>query len=358
VSQATFDNGQHEEALLAYIEQRYDAAVTLLRPVAQCGIANAQCLLGIMYELGDGVAIDYSEAQFWYKKAIAQGDGDAAFYLAGMYELERGITRDAAAIESLTRLAAERGNGDAQRSLGKILIDGSSNESEYREALFWYQEAANSGHAEAMNDLGLMYEHGRGAAQDYAVAMEWYGKAAASGEPAGEYNIGRLYSEGRGVERNERIALDWYERAAKQGHVMAQFAAALTYDRGSSENRNWAASIRWYEAASAQGHQEAIKRLTELFTSCGADDLAPSRGSLNSDSNHIKHWSEVLCVTRDASFEHVKRVYRNAIKQYHPDVTSGLSVKFREIAEMRSRQLNGAFEAAKQSLNSKKEWWQ
>ncbi len=52
-------------------------ALTLLRPLADQGYAQAQKLLGYMYELGHGVPQDYFQAADWYRKASAKGVGYA-----------------------------------------------------------------------------------------------------------------------------------------------------------------------------------------------------------------------------------------------------------------------------------------
>ena len=56
-----------------------------LRQQADQGYAEAQCNLGNMYYLGQGVVQDYRQAVAWYQKAADQGIAQAQFVLGFMY---------------------------------------------------------------------------------------------------------------------------------------------------------------------------------------------------------------------------------------------------------------------------------
>ena len=59
----------------SYYDAQDDAeAVRLYRLSAVQGHAEAQMLLGFMFERGQGVARDIAEAILWYRLAAAQGD--------------------------------------------------------------------------------------------------------------------------------------------------------------------------------------------------------------------------------------------------------------------------------------------
>ena len=61
---------------------------------ANQGHANAQYSLGLMYEDGEGVPQDYSNAMEWYLKAGNQGDAKAQHKLGGMYGNGKGVSQD------------------------------------------------------------------------------------------------------------------------------------------------------------------------------------------------------------------------------------------------------------------------
>jgi TPR repeat protein len=113
-----------------------------LRGRAEKGDAEAQWLLGIAYDEGDGVAQDYAEAVRWYRKAAEQGEAVAQSNLGLMYDKGRGVPQD------------------------------------YAEAVRWYRRAADVGITDAQFNLGRMYSEGRGVPQDYIEAHVWFNLAA------------------------------------------------------------------------------------------------------------------------------------------------------------------------------------
>ena len=58
----------------------WEAALRLVKPLAEQGHAEAQFNLGYMYTLGNGVAQDDEEALKWYLLAAEQGSEEAIKY--------------------------------------------------------------------------------------------------------------------------------------------------------------------------------------------------------------------------------------------------------------------------------------
>ncbi|MGL5660753.1 MAG: tetratricopeptide repeat protein, partial [Aeromonas sp.] len=108
--------------------------------------AQAQYLLGVMYEKGHAVVQDAKQAVHWYHKAAQQGHAQAQYLLGLMYALGKGVAYDA------------------------------------KEVVYWYQKAAEQGNASAQNKLGLMYCNGLGVPLDYGQAYAWCAAAAANGD--------------------------------------------------------------------------------------------------------------------------------------------------------------------------------
>ena len=105
---------------------------------AEQGDATAQFLLGYMYEVGDGVPEDDTEAVKWFRKAAEQGHDAAQYNLARMYA---------------------SGDGTQKNDI---------------EAVKWCRKAAEQGLAIAQLNLGFMYSNGEGIPEDYAEAYAWY----------------------------------------------------------------------------------------------------------------------------------------------------------------------------------------
>ena len=56
----------------AYQRGDYATAIRELRPLAEQGHANAQIILGLMYDKGQGVLQDYAQAHMWYNLAVSK----------------------------------------------------------------------------------------------------------------------------------------------------------------------------------------------------------------------------------------------------------------------------------------------
>ena len=60
-----------------------NAPISEVQKAAEQGDADAQLLLGVMYNTGSGVAQDYKQAVAWYRKAAEQGYATAQSNLGG-----------------------------------------------------------------------------------------------------------------------------------------------------------------------------------------------------------------------------------------------------------------------------------
>ncbi len=100
-----------------------------------------------MYEDGEGVPKDFSEAAKWYRKAADQGDAAAQLSLAKMYALGNGVPKDVSESISLVRKAAEQGYAEAEVRLGLLNRNGEGMPQDFGEAVRWYHKAADQADA-------------------------------------------------------------------------------------------------------------------------------------------------------------------------------------------------------------------
>ncbi len=100
-----------EKALVAYQEDDFDTALSLLTPLAESGDPKAQDILGVMYSNGDGVPRDYEQAVKLYRLSAEQGNADAQRSLGASYENGRGgVPRDYVLAYMWYNLSASKGN--------------------------------------------------------------------------------------------------------------------------------------------------------------------------------------------------------------------------------------------------------
>ncbi len=101
--------GPLEDAAAAYKRGDYATVLQLVRPLAEQGLAEAQGLLGSMYDEGKGVPENDGEAARWYLTAADQGDATAQYMLGSMYDEGRGVRQDLILSHMWFSLAASKG---------------------------------------------------------------------------------------------------------------------------------------------------------------------------------------------------------------------------------------------------------
>lgn len=74
--------------LLVEEEISASAAAEWMHKAAEQGMVDAQYLLGVIYAEGLGVEMDDAKAQIWLERAIAQGQEEAAQFMADHYRKE------------------------------------------------------------------------------------------------------------------------------------------------------------------------------------------------------------------------------------------------------------------------------
>ena len=87
----------------------YATAMSELQPLAEQGDADAQFILGAMYDLGKGVPESDTKAAQWYRPSAEQGNVNAQYNLGLMYANGDGVPEDDAEAMKWYRLAAEQG---------------------------------------------------------------------------------------------------------------------------------------------------------------------------------------------------------------------------------------------------------
>ena len=86
--------GDLEDTRAAYTAGDHEKEFRLLKPLAEQGNSEAQMVLGVMHEKGEGVAEDDAKAVYWYRKAAEQGDDGAQQALGEMYLKGEGVPQN------------------------------------------------------------------------------------------------------------------------------------------------------------------------------------------------------------------------------------------------------------------------
>ncbi len=250
--------------------------------LAEKGTAEAQFILGTLYEFDQYVSKDHSKAAKWYRKAAEQGHMVAQTSLGSMYRKGDGVKKDPAEALKWYRRAADKGEITAQSQLGYIFHNGEGVTKDRTESAKWYRMAAEQGDADAQEHLGGIYWNADGVARDTGEAVQWYSKAAKQGHVGAQFNLGVAWDTGdagEGVEKNPTEAVKWYRMAAERGFALAQTKLGLHYLRGLGVLKDEFEALAWFtvSAISASPHAESNRDLVESKLSPQAIFLARQR---------------------------------------------------------------------------------
>jgi TPR repeat protein len=203
---------------------------------------------------------NYSEAVSLCKPAAESGDANAAFIMASLMALEDFGVKDFPASVYWLEQAADNGHVEAAYNLGISYQNGHGVDQDFVTAAKWYRLSANDGSAKAQRNLAMLYENGEGLKQSDELAFYWYRQAAESGLPDSQLKIGLMYLEGRGISGSQQKGFDWIRKSAESGHEDAQLSLALLLDgNGLGEG------IQWYEQAAERNNIYALHNLAVIY---------------------------------------------------------------------------------------------
>ena len=116
----------------------------------------------------------FTEAAASFLLAAEQGHAESQYLISTMYDSGQGLPKDETQAAYWELKAAEQGHAYAQANLSFRYYAGNN----FAEAFAWCQRAAHSSLAWAQYNLGLMYRKGEGVAQSNTDAAYWYSQAA------------------------------------------------------------------------------------------------------------------------------------------------------------------------------------
>lgn len=219
--------------------------------------ANAQNLVGAMYQTGSGVARSDEEAARWYSKAADHGHPAAQAILGAMYMVGQGVPRDDARGVNLLILSAAQQLPLGIARLGAAYMQGWGVKQDAEKGTRLLLQAVDLGVGLAAFEIGMAHRWGRGATKDEGEARKWFQKSAELGYPDGQYISAKFYE----TDGGRRLAL--YLKAANGGHAGAQYQLGRIYHR-TPELYDRDKAIHWYSLAALNGNQMGNQGLFKL----------------------------------------------------------------------------------------------
>lgn len=256
--------------------------------------STADCVLGQLYALGEGVNKDSNLAIEHLNHCATLSRGAFSnLSLASLYihrqnqsSLDRKMasywmTQNYDRATSSRRLfqvvkkAALRGNSQAQFLYAFSLSIGveSVNDvySKYKKAkpikaFEWMVKAAKSGNVIAQSFMGSFFLNGTGTRKDINQAIAWHSKAAESGFPSSLYIMGKWYLFAQyGLQKDEAKAYKYLSKAANAGEVNAIYYMGRIYKAGLGVKKDLKEAARWYTKGANLNHWFSQYELAHFY---------------------------------------------------------------------------------------------
>lgn len=114
-----------------------------------------------------------------------EGEADAQYILGAMYQAGRGVPQNHFKAFEQFQKAASQGDAASQSKVGLLYLTGIGVRQDYSKAFEYSMKAANQKFTASYLPVASMYEKGQGVRQDKKRAKEWYGKYCDSGKQLG-----------------------------------------------------------------------------------------------------------------------------------------------------------------------------
>jgi uncharacterized protein len=213
-----------------------------IEKAAEGGDAEAQYLLGIAYNAGEGVAADPERTGYWLRRSATRGFSRAQFAYG-------------------QRLYWGWGGGEINKA----------------EGFDWWLVAAENGNASAMLEIGKAYLYGREGApgKDLAKAEEYFNQALSLGATEAETDLGRLYTakaeeaqktgDAEALQRANETRLAYFQQGAQKGSSGSMSWLARMYRYGDYVELDLQKAIEWYTKSVSAGDIDAALELAKLY---------------------------------------------------------------------------------------------
>jgi len=230
-----------------------EEAVRWYRKAAKQGNAQALFNLGVSYYNGDGVASNPTTAYAWFlladeagnpaaKDAVIRsakeggtlGTPDAQQQIAAMYEKGEELPQNYSEAVKWYRRAADLSPGSAVR-LATLLVEGKVVPQDYGEALTLCKDAAKKHYSPGHYCVGYLYQHGLGLPANPKEAVKWYGEASTGGSRAAKMALAEMYWKGEGIGVDKPQSY-YYLFLASRGVPEAKSQGALLWNEMSKDD--------------------------------------------------------------------------------------------------------------------------
>jgi hypothetical protein len=174
-----------------------------------------------LYEKGEAIKADQSEANHWWLLAAQKGDVDAKIETADKYLRGEGVVQDFTQAKYWCDEAAKDKDHRAYYCLGLINRQGLGQAKNPAKAREWFQRGNSEGNVSATSSLAQMYSTGEGGSIDRPRAWFLYFQIVRSGDRSAMSNLVEL--------RKQMDKKEWsrVEKLLKDSKISLERASAV-----------------------------------------------------------------------------------------------------------------------------------
>ena len=213
---------------------------------------------------------DMKRIEFLMKRAET-GELYAAIDLFKLYQKGDKVLKNKSEALRWIKYAAERENGKAQYEMGKLyFFDNDLVERDDAEAFRWFTKSMNNNYPFATHYVAQCYSTGAGVAEDEKRGFELYLENAKQGIPESMERTALYYKYGIGVQAGTKYEttaeeIDGYELTPKSAYRLGCYL----FDEEVNEKKEESRALHYLEIAYKDGIQMAGCLMGELFYSYG-----------------------------------------------------------------------------------------
>ena len=212
------------------VEQNAQEAFRCFLAAAQGDYTEALCQTGMCYYFGHGTERDYDRAAEYFCRGAEREHPRSMTRLGVCYETGHGVEQDVQRAEDLYRRAVALGELEGQYCLAGLLRRRKAPES-HREAAHLLQKPAAVGMPRPSICWGCATKPATGWRKSHGTP-----RTCITGPPCratrSHARLGICYETGVGTEKDPAIAANLYRRAAEQGSDLARCRLGRLYERG------------------------------------------------------------------------------------------------------------------------------
>jgi hypothetical protein len=173
---------------------------------ANAGSRSAMYRLGLLYS--EGINKDFNLANYWMKKASADGDIDAKEWLEYFTSTQKTLSNE--------------------NDVGSFYwAENARTQGEYQLAREAFTKLSTQNHMRARTKLAWFWETGLGGPRNLTKAAQLFKLSAEQGDAEAQYALAIILQEGLVDKKDQKQATRWLEMAEKQGHAGAKQALII-----------------------------------------------------------------------------------------------------------------------------------